>query len=376
MNRPSEYLRAPFPYFGSKARVAGLIWQRFGRVANYVEPFGGSAAVLLARPDWQPGMTETYNDADGLLVNAYRAIRFDPLTTARYAAWPISECCLHARHAWLVGRREDITARLMGDPEWYDSKAAGWWLWGIGAWIGHGWCAGLGPWQSVDGVLVDTATAGNGVWRKLPHLGNRGQGIHRQLPHLGDRGRGIHRQLPRLAANGSTSGAGIHHPANLKPGHEAALRAWFAMLAARLEGVRITCGDWRRVLGPSPTVHLGTTAVFLDPPYGVAEREDCYSHDSRHVANEVREWAIAHGEDPRLRIALAGYDTEHAMPARWTAHRWKAHGGYANQGNGQGRVNAGRECLWFSPHCLPERHVQQAFAWETAGEPVEVEAAP
>lgn len=42
-------LKAPFPYFGGKSKVAPLIWERFGVVSNYVEPFFGSGAVLLAR---------------------------------------------------------------------------------------------------------------------------------------------------------------------------------------------------------------------------------------------------------------------------------------------------------------------------------------
>ena len=40
-------LRAPFPWFGGKSRVAPLVWDRFGDVPNYVEPFFGSGAVLL-----------------------------------------------------------------------------------------------------------------------------------------------------------------------------------------------------------------------------------------------------------------------------------------------------------------------------------------
>jgi site-specific DNA-adenine methylase len=40
-------LKAPFPWFGGKSRVADIVWDRFGDVANYVEPFFGSGAVLL-----------------------------------------------------------------------------------------------------------------------------------------------------------------------------------------------------------------------------------------------------------------------------------------------------------------------------------------
>ena len=44
-------LKTPFPWFGGKSRAASLIWDRFGSPANYVEPFAGSLAVLLSRPD-------------------------------------------------------------------------------------------------------------------------------------------------------------------------------------------------------------------------------------------------------------------------------------------------------------------------------------
>ena len=59
-------LKAPFPYFGGKSRIAPVLWDAFGRdVANYVEPFCGSAATLLSRPGGA-GKVEIINDADGL----------------------------------------------------------------------------------------------------------------------------------------------------------------------------------------------------------------------------------------------------------------------------------------------------------------------
>lgn len=42
-------LAAPFPYFGGKRRAAPIIWGALGDPSGYVEPFAGSAAVLLAR---------------------------------------------------------------------------------------------------------------------------------------------------------------------------------------------------------------------------------------------------------------------------------------------------------------------------------------
>lgn len=48
-------MKAPFPWFGGKSRVADLVWDRFGDVPNYCEPFFGSGAVLLQRP-YAPGI--------------------------------------------------------------------------------------------------------------------------------------------------------------------------------------------------------------------------------------------------------------------------------------------------------------------------------
>jgi hypothetical protein len=106
---------------------------------------------------------------------------------------------------------------------------------------------------------------------------------------------------------------------------------------------------------------LGLTAVFLDPPYSdkAGRADGLYASDSTAVAHEVRAWCLENGDNPLLRIALCGYDTEHDMPDSWEAVPWKAHGGYGSQGEGTGRDNASREVVWFSPACLkPERPVQ------------------
>ena len=322
-------ISAPFPWFGGKSRVADTVWRAFGDVRNYVEPFFGSGAVLLARPCPFSG-PETINDADGFVSNFWRAITSDPEQAAHYANWPVNECDLHARHLWLVNRRSDLTDQLMADPDFFCAKTAGFWVWGLCSWIGSGWCSGKGPWQAIDGKLTDT--------RQRPHLGNAGMGINRQLPHLGNAGRGINRQLPHLG----NAGRGIH--------------SVFERLSERLRSTRVCCGDWTRVIGPSVTVkHAGVTGVFLDPPYAdtAKRKSDLYACDSLDVAHAAREWAIANGDNPRLRIALCGYEGEHAMPDDWEFYTWKAQGGYGSQGNTTGRENAGKERIWFSPSCLP-----------------------
>ena len=91
-------LPAPFPWFGGKRKVAAEVWSRFGPVANFVEPFYGSGAVLLGRPT-PFGGTETINDADGLVSNFWRSVQADPEQTAHHADHPVNENDLHARHA-------------------------------------------------------------------------------------------------------------------------------------------------------------------------------------------------------------------------------------------------------------------------------------
>lgn len=348
----NEY-EPPFPWFGGKSAVADALWGAFdSRAGNYVEPFGGSLTALMRRPgfDWRTGAwlipepTETVNDADVFVANFWRASKIEPEAVADHADWPVSECDLHARHVWLNGQREPMTRRLMGDPDWYDPKAAGWWVWGQCCWIAGGWCSGRGPWTSVDGLFV-RGDEGGCVNRKLPHLGDAGRGVNRQLPHLGSAGQGVDRQIPHLGCAGQ--GAERQYREHL--------RSYISRLRDRLRRVRVCCGDWSRVCGPAVTFKHGTTAVLLDPPYSAEAGRDmgCYSIDCGSVAHAVREWAIAHGDNPLMRIALCGYDTEHAMPDGWRVYRWKAHGGYGNQGDGPGRENAARETIWFSPHCLP-----------------------
>lgn len=315
---------APFPWFGGKRRVAEIAWRALGRVGGYVEPFAGSLAVLLRRPGGAAGV-ETVNDADAYVGNFWRAVQAAPDEVARFADWPVNETDLFARHLWLVNAGRERLAAMESDPEYYDARVAGWWVWGVCCWIGSGWCSGSGPWKLDD--------------RQLPHLGSPGQGVNRQLPHLGDPGRGFVRTE--------------------------ALREWMNGLAARLRRVRVCCGDWSRVVTPSVLRAGGwPCGVFLDPPYDTGG--DNYSLRAEGVAAAARQWALANGDDPKLRIVLCGYDGEHEMPGGWHCHAYSATGAYVGKGE-TAQANRHRERLWFSPHCRPiDLHHAALFA---TGEP-------
>lgn len=396
-------LKAPFPWFGGKSRVAHLVWERFGKVANYVEPFFGSGAVLLGRPDWEPGMTETVNDADGFVCNFWRAISAAPDQVAEHAYWPANENDLHARNFVLANRREELKARLEGDPSFFDAEIAGWWVWGICLWIGGEWATLNGPWTVVDGLL--TKTEGGGISRKRPSLQNAGKcvsgktmagnhrerqivegpGTFRKRPHLDDDGRGVHAKgVERSRQALGTAGAGVqrrnlaqtgafgigvqkrllHLSSNGQGAFRSdrldSLKGWFADLCYRLERVRVCCGDWKRVTGESATVKHGLTAVFLDPPYETEGRDGrCYVHD-HNVWEEVWPWAVANGQNPLLRIALCGYEgpaAHHLVEAGWSEVPWKTQGGYGAGVGKRGEANRDRERIWFSPHCLEAKDV-------------------
>ena len=352
-------LKAPFSWFGGKRRVASRVWKALGDVDNYVEPFFGSGAVLLGRPAWHCGVTATVNDADCFLANFWRALEHDPDATAAYADRPVNECDLVAIHAWLVSTGRERIAKMENDPDFYDAQVAGWWVWGLNSWIGGGWCVGTGPWQIVDGVLTDMrqrphlGNAGRGTNRKLPHLGDAGRGTNRKLPHLGNAGRGTNRQLPHLGGYGQTARA--------RDAADGLLYGYFQQLAERLRKVRVCCGDWSRVVTDGALSYGSTVGVFLDPPYlGVVRCKNLYAVEDYIISNEVREWAVANGDNPRYRIVLAGYWQEHEgmIPPTWRSHRYSAGKscGTTNVVGGKKGNDANRhnECLWFSPHCYRE----------------------
>lgn len=350
-------LKAPFPWFGGKRRVADVVWRAFGPdVPNYVEPFAGSLAVLLGRPGG-PGKIETVNDRDRYLANFWRAVAAEPEAVAAHADWPVNEADLHARHRWLVNQAE-FRERMHTDPDFYDVKIAGWWVWGLCQWIGGGWC-------------VEPNN------HKHPKFDGIGKGVHSER---GRRQSEAYSRGPRPAL--TNAGQGVHRPSlgndrGLNGVSSAPCVEWFLELQARMRRVRVACGDWRRVLGKSVLgkgKNVGgrrPCAVFLDPPYAHEFRDaSLYSEDDATVSVFVRQWALEHGEDPDLRIALCGYWDEHRadMPDDWTPYRWKAARGYAGDDN----HNREQETIWFSPHCRPLESAQtDLFAGDvTAGKRV------
>ena len=386
----SDARKTPFPWFGGKRDAAPAVWAALGDVDHYVEPFAGGLAVLLHRP--HPANrrydSETVNDADGLLINFWRSVQLSPDATADAASWPVTEADKHARSCAVLAtaRRLDME-RLMGDPTWHDPQLAGWWVWCVCVTIGA-FGAGGPWWPDETGRLrkygKDEPRPEPGVRRELPHLGNDGKGVNhagtrepgvsRELPHLGTHGKGVNhaltrepgvsRELPHLGDDGQ----GVNKPQLREPGvtwHPMtmpALTEWFGYLQARLRHVRIINGDWKRAVGTGAALTLpvrqgkSPAGVFLDPPYdtGGDSVYNLTDGDSARITDDVAQWAVATGTDPRWRIVAAGYadDPAHTtyLDAGWTEVDWHTDG-YLTGGYG---TQSHRERLYLSPHCLTE----------------------
>lgn len=294
-------LKAPFPFFGGKSKVAPIIWKGLGTVTNYIEPFAGSLAVLLSNPN--PSKIETVNDIDCFITNFWRAVSKEPEKVAEYADYPVHEADLHARHRWLVSAAtEEFRLKMNTDPDYYDVKIAGWWVWGMGASI-------PGNWMQQRGLNA------------MPMLSSAGGGVH---------------------------------------GLRQTILDWFNKLQERTRRVRVCCGDWSKVISPAVTfknkglVPKDITGVFLDPPYDLTERVKKIYQQDENIFSEVCRWAIENGDNPRMRIVLCGYDGDHGIPSNWQTYSWQTNGGMANQalGDSVGKSNKAAERIWFSPHCL------------------------
>jgi 16S rRNA G966 N2-methylase RsmD len=302
-------MNAPFPYFGGKRTIAAAVWARLGSPKQYIEPFCGSAAMLLAAPS--RASLEVVNDTNGFIANFWRAVKHQPEKVAEWCDYPMSHIDLGARHAWLREHTGDLDA--LRDADWPgDAKIAGWWLWGQCAWIGAGWCDGR---KNTPDVLAN-----------LPHASSAGRGIQAvgKIPHASNAGRGD--DAPVM-------------PGELLTSCGRTAWRWLRELANRLERTRITHGDWSRCLNS----HYGgaDTAVFLDPPYrsfGVV-----YGAAGTLVADECETWAR---ENAGLRVALCGHRGDYQLDG-WDVLEWSR-----EKATYSGSKTTDEECIWFSPACL------------------------
>ena len=229
-------------------------------------------------------------DLDGLLCNFWRALRADPEAVAYWAAWPTIHQDLTARHTWLRQWRAAHVHKVETDPDFYDPKVAGWWVWGLSNWIGGGWCHEGAEKRGKLGQMVRVAIKDNG-----------GQGVQAQ--------RGGQGQIPRVNDHGQSVQAASNGTGDILDGSR--WQPWFAALAKRLERVVVLNRSWESAVTPSllqqtPSAPKPPVGIFLDPPYLTHDRDNTiYQGDEQadDVARKALAWAVEHGA--KYRIAYA-----------------------------------------------------------------------
>jgi site-specific DNA-adenine methylase len=285
-----------FPYAGGKALIANKLWERFGPVDRYVEPFAGSLAVLLNCP--YKLSCVTVNDSDCYVSNFWRAMTIAPEEVYQYASTMPSEIDIHAWSLYFHENRAEVKKNMLDNPVWYDAEYAGRWAMGM--------C-----WSFVNNFAITKSPNSTRPSFNIPTYGNKKTFVC----------------------------------------DETLYRERFDMIKKQLRSVRVAYGDWTRVVKDSILRVEGAktvTGVFLDPPYELTEREyGTHYADTRPVMPEVIEWCKKNSHIPNLKIALCGYDLPDIKG--WERVKWTANGGFGNFGNDNN--NRKRETILFSPSC-------------------------
>ncbi len=110
-----QYIRAPFGYPGSKMKSISQIIPHLPYRQSYIEPFGGSAAVMLNR---QPCDLEVFNDRYAGVVSFYRCVRDKNMCERLINRL---ELCLHSREEflWCKETWEKLDEDVERAARWY-----------------------------------------------------------------------------------------------------------------------------------------------------------------------------------------------------------------------------------------------------------------
>jgi len=293
-------MRQLFPYIGGKYTIAPEINRRFGAIDTRIDAFTGSSSWILASP---PVKHEIVNDLDGYVVNYLRAVKYAPDEVARHLDFPRAELELIAYHHYTRDKLPELVARLGGDPEYYDPILAA-------------------RWAYVMAYKLDPSLIKPGGWsvRDGRLMYERGNG----------RIRGSLITTPRLLA---------------RLVKERRVSEYVAALSERLNNVQVFWNDFEIVAGKAKQPEFGTVGILLDPPYPRHLRDFDYDTDSEDIWQRAARWAVANGDNPKLRIAVCGYndaESDALFPQTWARFVWR------RSGIGQ---HKDKECIWFSPHC-------------------------
>ena len=317
-------LTAPIPYFGGKRKIAQKVWAYLGDVKTYIEPFFGSGAVLLMRPRTRhEKIYELINDIDGNIANMWRALQFDIDEVEKWCDWPVNHIDLIARRKVIIESYDQLKNNLVADPEFYDAKLAGYYLWAASCWLGCG-------------LMTKKA---------IPVLS-------------GDHGIEQYRSMGKIP--GITSDSGII-------AKQDTMKEYLLKIQQRIKKIKVVCGEWHQVCGGKWQENNGVVGIYFDPPYSSEDRcKDVYKYDSLDVGKAVEKWALERGNNPAYRIVISGYegDYKNLIGSGWKVEAWVAWGGFSNMAIKKKRIKENRtlERIYISPYCINIAE-EQASLW-------------
>ena len=146
----------------------------------------GTAVMTLNNPE--PAPREVICELNAFICNFFRSLVGDYEATAYHADWPTIHQDLTARHRWLLRWGAENAERVSEDAEWFDAKAAGFWVWG-----------------QVHGSGTGGATGKAGDAR--PQLGDKGTGQGVQIQ------RNLEDKRPQIEPRGGGSGVSAQREA-------------------------------------------------------------------------------------------------------------------------------------------------------------------
>lgn len=312
-------LKPPFQFFGRKDYVAPLVWQFLGDVKVYCEPFGGSLAVLLGRPNYDiHSHYEIVGDINGLIVNCYRAIRAAPRTVAEILdKYNWSECDVIAAvkelKQWAASGNVN---KLQASLDYYDARIAALFI-GATSYL-------LSPTPSFTSTTNRYYATNWLLSRKDGQFVVGDDGFVRNI----------------------------------------AIRDSLIAIANRLKYVRIFCRDWKETI--SIAIALArkiqqNIGVFLDPPYLPVNADNLHGdyEQIKALRDDLLQWCIEKGQQNNVRIVLTGYEEYEEL----AEHGWRVYNFSKQQTslrntaksydiNDQHEFNRFRERIYVSPNCL------------------------
>ena len=171
----------PFAWYGGKQMLAQWIVAQFPPHTRYIEPFGGSGAVLMAKP---PCAWELFNDLDDGVVGFYRVVQDPDLAPRLQQTAALTPWSRRLYHQWL---------RTWPDHPDPVVRAARWWYVQRAAFSGGGQKSTPNSWSingQTTGDLPAKVATWIHTWENLPAVHQRWLRVlieHRDARDLMDR---------------------------------------------------------------------------------------------------------------------------------------------------------------------------------------------